>query len=108
MEVSLYEQVVYENIYDGATLIVSMKEDGLKFDLEAKTRTAAEKFSIEPWGMEEQYDASRQAISHPKAKKSFKITSDNETMPFSKEKGFKFKNPEKASSGNLSFEISIK
>ena len=107
MQVRNYEQVVYENIYEGVSLVVSIVNKKVKFDLETNDRKAIQNFRLVPWGNSSQYDAVERTFKSSDNNNTIKITSENESMSFTSKDGFQFKNPE-SNTDKLSFEISIK
>lgn len=107
MEVTQYEEVVYENIYNGVNLIVKIDDDGLVFEVESLSKINLEAFTLTPWGVNAQDQTQSKSYSlKSNGGKSLIISSDKSDLIYSKSKGFNIASNSDAD--KVKFEISIK
>ena len=108
MDVSIYEKVVYKNIYNHLDLELSFNhEGGIHAELIENKKGAASKFNLNPRVASSECNTSQNTISFAKSNKSLKIKSDNNQIDFVEKKGFKMKSLQQDSQ-KLSFDINIK
>jgi len=107
MEVTQYQEVVYENIYDGVNLIVRVEEKGLTFEMESLNKSSRSNFKLVPRGAIANTDSEKSYTLRSNGNNSLVFSSEEPAFSYSKEKGFKVSETT-SSTKNTKFKLSIK
>lgn len=104
IQVTTFEKVVYDNLYKGANLEISLNSNGLEFNIVKTNSSEVIPFSLSTWNEKElkQFDNTIQFVNHD----NIQITSSESSFDIEKNE-LKFTNSNKSLSNPYSFTLNI-